>query len=342
MAFKDKIGWGIIGPGRIARDFAESMKLVPDAFIAAAGSRSLERSTEYCEKYGGTPYGSYEELCSDPNVDIVYVAVPHPMHEEAVKIAAAHGKNILCEKPFACNKASAERMFGYAKEAGVFIQEGQWSRYFPAWQFVRDLIASGKMGKVEHVASCTAWAIPPEWLDKSNRLLDPNLAGGALLDGGLYSFAAMSVGTGKVEEPEEFYSIMKFTDTGVDHDSEGFMKFKDGMTALLSCSLYRKDFWTTFSCEDGIIRVPKHRHPFEVFVQRKAGHSGEFVTFGEESRYYFPWESKGFQFEIEAVQKHLRDGCLTSPSVTPEETLLFAGWCDRIRAKENFVYPFEK
>ncbi len=339
---KEKIGWGILGPGRIGRELADSLKYVPDAYVAAAGSRSLERSTEFCNEFGGTPYGSYEELCSDPNVDVIYVAVPHPMHEAAVKLAAEHGKNILCEKPFACSKASAERMFGYARDNGVFIMEGLWSRYFPAWKYARELITSGEMGRVRYVNSCTGWFIWPDY-PKDGRLLNPDLAGGALLDAGLYSFTAMTVGTGLLEEPVDFHSNVIFTDTGVDETSEVYMHFANGMSAMLMCSLNRRDFGTTFVCDKGIVEVPSHRCPDTVHV--KMDHKfipGKGVVWENEFTRRFPFDGFGFQFEVEEVQKCLREGLLTCPSVTPEETLMYMGWCDRIRSKANFVFPFEK
>ena len=98
----------------------------------------MARSREFTEIYGGKPYGSYQEMLSDPDVDIVYVATPHPMHEEHVIMAANAGKAILCEKPFAVNRQQAERMFEAARRNNVFLMEGLWSRFFPAWQYVRE------------------------------------------------------------------------------------------------------------------------------------------------------------------------------------------------------------
>ncbi len=143
---KKKIGWGILGPGRIGRDFAASLRYVPDGYVAAAGSRSLERSRAFCREFGGTAYGSYRELVEDPAVDIVYVAVPHPMHEAAVKLASDAGKAVLCEKPFAVNRAQAASMFEHAAANGTFLMEGLWSRFFPAWTYVRQLLRSGEAG----------------------------------------------------------------------------------------------------------------------------------------------------------------------------------------------------
>ncbi len=117
---KEKIGWGILGPGRIAHQFCDCLEELSDAYVAAVGSCSLERSREFTEVYGGKPYGSYQEMLADPDVDIVYVATPHPMHEEHVIMAANAGKAILCEKPFAVNRQQAERMFEAARRNNVF------------------------------------------------------------------------------------------------------------------------------------------------------------------------------------------------------------------------------
>ena len=132
----DKIRWAILGPGIIGDTFAYCLREVPDAEIVAVGSRSIERSRAFCEKYGGTPYGSYEEMLKDDRIDVVYIATPHNLHEEHVIMCAKAHKNILCEKPFTYNLASAQRMYKACEENGVFIMDGLWSRFFPAWQGV--------------------------------------------------------------------------------------------------------------------------------------------------------------------------------------------------------------
>lgn len=339
---KKKIGWGILGPGRIGRDFAASLRYVPDGYVAAAGSRSLERSRAFCREFGGTAYGSYRELVEDPAVDIVYVAVPHPMHEAAVKLASDAGKAVLCEKPFAVNRAQAASMFEHAAANGTFLMEGLWSRFFPAWTYVRQLLRSGELGRVVNVTSLTGWGVDPKALPPTDRLLDPALAGGALLDGGVYSLAAMTVAMGRLEEPTEFFSSVLPASTGVDAESTLFLRFADGMTANLMCGLYRREFRTVITCEEGSILIPRHRNPDMVLVgSRPQVHCDQ--SYWQDHRVMrFPFPGEGFQYEAAAVQEWVRAGLTVSPEVPPEETLLISGLCDRVRAAAGIVYPFEQ
>lgn len=339
---KERLGWGILGPGRIGRDFAKCLAYVPDAYVAAAGSRSLARSEEFCREFGGKAYGSYEELVQDPDVDIIYVAVPHPMHAAAVKLASDAGKAVLCEKPFAVNRKQAEEMFACAAKNGTFLMEGLWSRFFPAWKYVQQLLAEGSLGSIVNITSSTGWGHNPKILPESDRLLDPALAGGALLDGGVYSLAAMTVAMGRLEEPVEFYSTVSPASTGVDAESTILMRFAGGMTANLMCGLYRKEFETVIACENGIITIPRHRNPDTVLVKAKPRVGYASIEWDEQKTLHFPFACEGFQYEAQVVQRCVWEGLTVCPEVPPEETLLIAKFCDQVRSKAGIRYPFEQ
>ena len=373
---KEKIGWGILGPGRIAHQFCDCLEELSDAYVAAVGSRSLERSREFTEIYGGKPYGSYQEMLADPDVDIVYVATPHPMHEQHVIMAANAGKAILCEKPFAVNRQQAERMFEAARRNNVFQMEGLWSRFFPAWQYIREELDSGRFGKVEAVYCCTGWGAPrtPEHMNPSDRLHDLNLAGGALLDAGIYSLAAMSRARGKFDMPSQIFSLMSFDPTGVDGDDDIMLRFDDGMVAHLCSSLHRGDMECKIICEKGQISIPVNRNPDKIMIQVRSGYpkipeemkeQAEEISKKNGARDYyaimnllplsqrrmggrdvttmeFPYRKSGFQFEAEVVQKCYRAGMKTCPDVTPEETLMLISIADEVRRQANYVFPFEK
>ena len=200
------INWGILGLGRIANDFAHCLRDMPDARLVASGSRDIAKAREFCGKYGGKPYGSYEELVNDPDVDIIYIATLHHLHEEHTKLALRAGKHVLCEKPIALNEASAARMYEEAEKHGLFLMDGLWSRFFPAWEFAKHVIDSGELGKIMAINSITSWGATP--LGPEHRIFNLNLSGGALLDGGIYSLAAMSVLLGADAYPA---SIKAFT-----------------------------------------------------------------------------------------------------------------------------------
>lgn len=346
---KKKIGWGFVATGRIAKDFAECIALLDDCYVAAVGSRTVESAKRFTDVYGGKPYGSYEEMMQDPDVDVVYIATPHMLHEENVAMAAKYGKHILCEKPFAVNRPQAERMFAAAREAGVFIMEGLWSRFFPAWQYARQVIASGELGRLISIDAATCWGAPrgPEGFPPDDRRIDPNLAGGALLDAGIYVLAATSVAVGGLTKmPNQLFSTMRFEDSGVDSDTDMLLELDGGVTAHLVCSLHRRNHEATIYCENGKIYIPNHRNPSSVTVtkrisQHRTGAHGHLFDGTDVHTVERPYQKYGFQFEAAAVHDCLRKGLLTCPQVPPEETLTLIGICDQIRKEHGFKYPFE-
>jgi len=339
---KEKIGWGFVSTGWISTEFAEGVRdEVPDGYVAAVGSRDLKKAEAFAEKYGGKPYGSYKEMFEDPDVDVVYVATPHPIHMENVIMAAEHGKNILCEKPFAVNRKQAQAMFDAAKANDVFIMEGLWSRFFPAWRYVSELLASGELGPVCSIDAATCWggmrSAEPRY---EHRLWRPDLAGGSLLDAGVYSLASASVALGGMQMPKNIYSTLRKTVTNVDGDVDMLLEFENGVTAHLISSLFRRNFETTIYCEKGQIHIPRHRNPNSVTVTRVLHKDGRYAGTETVTR-DFPYRSHGFQFEAMVVQDCLRKGLRTCPQVPPEETLINMLICDTVRERGGLKYPFE-
>ena len=372
IANKAKIGWGILGPGAIARQFAHCLALLDDAYIAAVGSRTLEHAEEFCKEYGGKAYGSYEELCEDPDVDIIYVATPHPFHEQHVIMACNHGKNVLCEKPFAVNHDQAERMVEAARRNNVFLQEGLWSRFFPAWQYIRKEIDSGRFGRLRQVRCATCWGMTDDDIDIKGRLMNPELAGGSLLDAGFYSLAAMTFARGKYDYPTSFSSHMQFEKlTPVDSDVDMMMLFEDGFSAYLQSSFHRNDQQCDLICENTTITIPINRNPSRIYIrdnppfwafwspnhapgmnleEARRAHMrslpfserrGYTTAGGDLTALDFPYEAEGFQFEAESVQECLRTGLKENPQAPLEETLLISAIADEARRQGGLKYPFE-
>jgi len=357
---KEKIGWGFVSTGWISTEMAESVRdFVPDGYVAAVGSRELDKAEAYAKKYGDPAmpckaYGSYREMFMDPDVDVVYVATPHPFHKENVIEAAECGKNILCEKPFTVNKKDAEEMFAAAKANGVFIMEGLWSRFFPAWRYVRNLIASGELGDLVSVDAATCWGGARNGQHNvDHRLYRPDLAGGSLLDAGVYSLASLSCALGTMKMPETIYSTMRKTETGVDSDVDMMLVYENGVTAHLVSSLYRRNFETHIYCEKGDITIPQHRCPSSVTIRRDRSSDllpplsngqkavGMWNRISETTTLNFPWRGHGFQFEALVVQDCLRKGLEYCPEVPPEETLINMEICDTVRRNGGLIYPFE-
>ena len=189
--------WGILATGSIARQFAQDLMLTPDAVLTAVGSRRIEAAQAFAAEFGGaTAHGSYEELVADPDVDVVYVATPHSMHLDNVRIAFEAGKHVLCEKPVTLDVATAEEMVALAGQHGRFLMEAMWTACHPVVLALRDGIAAGRFGTPRHLRAelGAKFEGPPD-----SRIFDPALGASAMLDVGIYplTFAHLLLGRGR-------------------------------------------------------------------------------------------------------------------------------------------------
>ncbi len=221
-----KIRWGIIATGGIAHQFASGLAVSKTGLLHAAGSRSLEKASQFTAKHGGKPCGSYEEVLSDPNVDAVYIATPHHLHYEWTIKAAEAGKAILCEKPFTLNALEAEKALVEVKKHNVFFMEAFMYRCHPQTLKVKELIASGAIGTVQQINAEFGFAAGRDW---DNFRADGALGGGGLMDVGTYcvSFARLMVG----EEPIKAHYVAKITEKGYDESGAGLLEFPGGALA---------------------------------------------------------------------------------------------------------------
>ena len=180
----ERVRWGILGPGSIAHKFVAGLSLIPDAEVVAVGSRSIERANAFADEYGiPHRYGSYQELVDDADVDVIYVATPHSLHREHTLLCLQGGKPVLCEKPMAVNAREVAEMIQVAGNKNLFLMEAMWTRFLPVWVKVRELLAKGVIGEPRML---TADFGSRAAKDPEHRLFAPHLAGGALLDVGVY------------------------------------------------------------------------------------------------------------------------------------------------------------
>jgi predicted dehydrogenase len=224
--------WGVLGPGGIAADFTDALHRHSDQRVVAAGSRSAERAAAFAAAHGvKRSYGSYESLVADPEVDVVYVASPHSEHLEHALLAIAAGKHVLIEKPMAVTAEQARRIVRAAREAGVFAMEAMWTRYLPQTDVVRQLLDDGALGDLRVVTADFGGRVA---FDPESRLWNPDLAGGALLDLGVYvvSWASFALGT-----PAGIVASGTLASTGVDEQAALVLSSASGAQALLSTSL---------------------------------------------------------------------------------------------------------
>ena len=182
-----KYRWGILGPGRIAHQFAADLQLLPEAELVAVGSRSRENAEAFGAQYHiPRRHASYEALAADPEVEIIYVATPHIFHYRDSLLCLQHGKAVLCEKAFTINAREAEQLIAFARREKLFLMEAMWTRFQPALIKLRELLAAGTIGEQRMLRGELAFRAP---FDPSGRLFDPALGGGALLDLGIYPLA---------------------------------------------------------------------------------------------------------------------------------------------------------
>lgn len=323
------IKWGILGPGGIARKFAEDLQYADNASAVAVGSRTKDNAVRFAEQFGiARAYGSYEELVNDSEVDIIYIATPHPSHKEHIMMTLRAGKAVLCEKPFTINAAEAEEAASYARENKLFMMEAMWTRYLPAIVQVKSWLNEGKIGDVLSLQADFGFRLP--W-NPAHRLLDPQLGGGALLDVGIYpvSFASFVFGC----QPTTIHSIGQMGETGVDERFSLLFGYEGGRTASLNGSvrLQMRNNALILGTK-GSIFIP------DFFMAKQATLS----VYGEaEQTFTYKGPTFGYAFEANEAARCLRAGLLESDAMSVDETVGLMRTLDEIRRQWNFKYPFE-
>jgi len=320
--------WGILGPGGIARAFAKDLQLLDGHEVAAVGSRTLSNAQEFAKSFGGTAYGSYEELVADPTVDAIYVATPHPSHKDNVISALNAGKPVLCEKPFAVNAHEAREMVAAAERNGVALMEAMWARFLPHYAHVREIIASGVLGQI-----LTVQADHGQRLADRNipRLIEPSLAGGALLDLGIYpvSFAHMILGN-----PTKITASAVLTDKGVDAQTSMIFDYADGAQAILTTTMIEQT-----PCRAVVAGVNGWLEIDRTFYNPT---SMRVVLFdGSVTQYPHTYTGHGLREQAEAFKKLVQSGKNQSEILTWKDTVDIMGTLDAVRSQIGLRYPFE-
>jgi predicted dehydrogenase len=298
------IRWGIAGPGRIAESLARDFPLVPGAELTAIGSRSTERAEAFAGRHGAArAYGSYAELLTDPEVDVIYIATPHPQHHAIAVAALRAGKGVLVEKSLTATVAGAQDIVTTAHATGGFAMEAMWTRFQPAIVRMRDLIADGAIGTVLSVQADLGVV---KDFDPKDRLFDPALGGGAVLDLGVYvvSFAQMVLGT-----PQRVVAAGTIGPSGVEIDATVLLGFPSGATATLTTSLHAPlpGHARVFGTRGWIDVLPRFHHPEQIVLHR-LGADAETIT--------APHTGGGYAHELIEVTECIRAG-RTESSVMP-------------------------
>jgi predicted dehydrogenase len=338
MDVDDTIGWGVLGPGRIARSFADDLRLVADARLVATGSRSHERAEAFASEHGGAAHGSYEALVADPGVDVVYVASPHTLHEEHTLLALDAGKHVLCEKPMTLDAISSGRLFEAARERGLFLMEAMWTATNPVVRTVLRLLAEGDHGRPRQVHADLGF---PVHLPPTDRLMDPALGAGALLDMGIYPLTLAHLVLG---EPESLVATAHLAESGIDLDVAIAGRYRDGATAALTASMTAQSPRTaTVATDAGCFHFPRDFQA-PTRVRWEAHDMTGWETGGADERWIEPDEpvvGTGYGNEVLEVHACLRAGATSSAVVPPEQTLSVMGQMDDVRRQIGLRYPAE-
>ncbi len=326
---QESIRWGILGLGKIAHSFARDLALTPDATLAAVGSRRLESATAFAEQYDDAPaaYGSYAELVADPTVDVVYVASPHALHLEHARLAFAAGKHVLCEKPVTLNLAEAEEMVDLARAADRFLMEAMWTACHPVVRELADDLRAGRFGTPRHLHAELGFRVdaPPE-----DRMFDPGLGAGALLDMGIYplTFAHLMLGPA-----QELRASAALSERGIDLSVALSGSYPGGALATMSASMTS---WSSraaaIATDLGRIEVAQFHHPEHAVFTPFDGGSPVRVE-GRE-----PVLGAGYTHEIAEVGRCLREGLRESPLVPHEQTLTLLRQMDDVRHQIGVRY----
>lgn len=318
--------WGIVGTGWIAKKMAEALPYVPQSKLFAVASRNLSTATEFANAYGGKAYGSYEDLMNDPDIDIIYIATPHNYHCENTLLAISKGKHVLCEKPFAVNGQEVRRMIDAAREKNVFLMEALWTRFNPRVIKIKEIIDSGKLGKVNLLTSNFGERKP---FSPDNRFFSNDLIGGALLDMGIYSLFTALYLLGK---PKSVIAAGTIGDTGVDTNCSFSLLYDDNKLATIYTSLLAEtDSTTTIFCEKGDIHVGQYVYaPQNISVA---------LTNLEQEEITIPVEGNLYNYEAAELIYCLENGRIQSEKWSWDDSIMMMDIMDEIRKQIGLIYP---
>lgn len=323
-----KIKMGIMGAGGIAGTMAETIARMENVESCAVGSRSLQKAEAFAGKYGfRKAYGSYEELAADEEVELIYIATPHSEHCDNAKLCIRNRKPVLCEKAFTANAAQAREVFELAEREKVFITEAIWVRYLPMLDIIRKELEAGAIGEPSLLTGSLGYLI-----SGVPRLQRPELAGGALLDVGVYplNFALMMFGN----KIKSISGVCTCTDTGVDEQNSFTLIYEDGKMAQLCSSM------KSLSERRGMI------HGSKGFMQIENINNFESLTIYDTSYRPIrhidrPEQISGYEYEVEACIRALEEGRLECEEMPHAESVRVMELMDELRKEWGIRYPFE-
>ena len=318
------IKWGILGPGRIAEKLALAIEQSENGQLYAVGSRSAEKSADFAKRFKASKsYSSYEELCKDDKLDVIYIATPHSFHKEHSILAMNHGRNVLCEKPFALDAEDAQEMIDCARENNVFLMEAMWSRLLPGMLKVKELLSKNAIGPIKNFTADFCFSSSPE---EKPRLFEPALGGGALLDVGIYP---LTLACSFFGFPDSYSAHAELTEKGVDASSYYQLEFTKGIKAQLYSSVVKE------SPGEAIIEGEEGR----IIIHSKAWTLKKItLKNGVEKTFDTSYIGSDYLLQVEEVNKCLELGLKESPVNSFDWTMKMMQLMDDLREKMGVIY----
>lgn len=321
------IRFGILGPGNIARTFAKDIQLVPNATLVAVASRSMKKAEAFKEEFNASiAYDSYEDLAKSTEIDAVYIATPHNFHLEQAKLMIRNHKHVLIEKPITVNSRGLEELIYLAKQHNVVIMEAFWTRFLPSTNKVKEIIDSNQLGKLLSVEFNFGFEIDHDY-PENGRLLNPDLAGGSILDLGIYPLS-----TTRFFDQSDIVDLeveATLSELGVDLDVHFSIDFASGLQAVLRSSLSQDlDSNGMLEFEKGYIIMKDFFHSQSLIINDK--------------ELNIPYRGEGFVDEIESFSNTILSGKLENDVMSYDVMRDVIGILDRIRNKAGVYYKFEK
>lgn len=326
---QNKIKWGILGCGKIAQKFAADLTISDGGYLYAVASTSKDKQKAFSDLYPDIlTFDRYEDLAACAEIDAIYVATPHSFHMAHSILCLQQGKAVLCEKPMAVNSYQVQKMIDTAQKHRVFLMEAMWTAFLPAIQDVIFTIQRGEIGEVKHLTADFGFKAV---YDAHSRLFDLHLAGGSLLDIGLYPVMMAILVFG---EPTSITATAQLATTAADESCTILFTYKNGATASLYCSLQAH---TDTKCEiygrDGKITIPGRFHEQDHYM----------IKMGQEDeiKIYVGKKGLGYAHEIEHVACCLQEGKTESPIMGFDMSMTLIRILDEIRRQNGVKYPVD-
>lgn len=319
------VRWGILGAGNIAHKLAEAVIEHTASTVEAVGSRSLDKAQAFADEFSiPRAYGSYEQLVADPDIDVVYIASPHSHHHEHMLLAIEAGKHILCEKAFTQNAAQAREVVEAARAKGVFLMEAMWTRHLPHMYAIREIIERGDIGDIVSLQADHGIL-----LTHVERMWNPALAGGALLDLGVYpvAFAHDILGV-----PDRITAVGRLRDTGVDGQTSMVFDYPTAQAILTTTMEATTSITASIAGTEGRIDIDAWFYNPTSFTVTRA--DGTLTT-------YDGTVPNGFQYEAAEVARRIHAGDTESPLLPLDQSLEIMDIMDEVRHQVGLIYPNE-